>query len=70
MARAEELGGRRTPTQPKPKSEKTVTFVNDAGEELEVVTSISKGEQLLLKRRGYTRKGSARKTEDETPPKE
>lgn len=56
MATAESLGGRRTPTSPKPKSDKTVTFVGEDGQEIEVVTSISKGALAVLKKQGYKKK--------------
>lgn len=40
-------------SMPEPKSEKTVKFVNDAGEVLEVISTIGKQELAILKRRGY-----------------
>lgn len=41
-------------SMPEPKSEKTVKFVNDTGQVLEVISTIGKAELAILKRRGYT----------------
>lgn len=53
------------PQMPKPKSNKTVTFVGDDGNELEVIVGTSKANVARLKRLGYTRK-----PKDSPPPKE
>lgn len=65
MATAEELGGRRTPTSPEPKGDKTVTFVGPDGNELEVLSSIPKGALRLLKKQGYRKQSEALKEQEE-----
>jgi hypothetical protein len=65
MATAEELGGRRTPSTPEPKGDKTVTFVGADGNELEVLSSITKGALRVLKKQGYVKQSEhLRKQED------
>lgn len=56
MATAESLGGRRVPTSPEPKGDKTVTFVGSDGNELEVLSSISKQGLKILRKQGYRKK--------------
>lgn len=52
-----------------PKSHKTVTFVNDQGLELEVITSTNKANQARLKKLGYYRK-DPKPVKEETPVEE
>lgn len=65
MATAEELGGRRTPSAPEPKGDKTVTFVGDDGNELEVLASISKGALKVLKKQGYVKQSEHLRRQEE-----
>lgn len=65
MATAESLGGRRTPSAPEPKGDKTVTFVGDDGNELEVLASISKAALRVLKKQGYKKQSEVLKKQEE-----
>lgn len=65
MATAEELGGRRTPSFPGAKSDKTVTFVGSDGNEIEVVSNISKGALKLLKKQGFRKQSEVHKEQEE-----
>ncbi|AZS06574.1 hypothetical protein SEA_JACOREN57_7 [Mycobacterium phage JacoRen57] len=65
MASASELGGRRTPSTPAPKGDKTVTFVGPDGNELEVLSSITKGALRVLKKQGYRKQSEVFKEQEE-----
>lgn len=65
MASASELQGRRTPTFPGVKSDKTVTFVGPDGNEIEVVSNISKGALRLLKKQGFRKQSEVLREQEE-----
>ena len=65
MATAESLGGRRTPSSPKPKGDKTVTFIGSDGNELEVLASISKPALRILKKQGYRKQSEVLREQEE-----
>lgn len=65
MATAESLGGRRVPSFPGAKGEKTVTFVGADGNELEVVSTISKAALKLLKKQGYRKQSEVLREQED-----
>ena len=50
---------------PEPKSERTVTFVGPDGNELEVVSNISKAGLAVLKRQGFRKQSDVFKEQEE-----
>ena len=50
---------------PEPKSERTVTFVGPDGNELEVVSNISKAGLAVLKRQGFRKQSEVFKEQEE-----
>ena len=65
MATAEELGGRRIPSAPAPKSPETQTFVGPDGNTLEVIKSIDRNALAILKKRGFKSQARAQKEQEE-----
>jgi len=52
-------------TQPPKKAEKTVTYVDGAGNKLEVVTDASKAALRILKKQGFRKESDVHKEQDE-----
>jgi protein-tyrosine-phosphatase len=51
--------------KPFEKSDKTVTFVGEDGQEIEVISNISKGALAVLKKQGYKKQTERHKEQEE-----